>query len=217
VLEGSIEHADNHGNYGILEEGDVQFMTAGSGIIHRELPYKDGGHTLQLWLNLPPHMKMTPARYQDLPASVLPTITDDGVKIKIVSGEQKGKIAPTKNIWPILSLEGWIEPNHSYNIDIPSGYRAFLYIIQGRGLFGRHRKEVTSGNTIWLAPNQRNATFPIKSINRLHFFMCAGAPIGAPIFAQGPFVMNSQAEIRQAYRDYQMGLFGGPVQVTKRK
>jgi redox-sensitive bicupin YhaK (pirin superfamily) len=159
---------------------------------------------------------MIPAQYQDLPAAKLPMITQEGVKIKVISGEQAGKKSATKNVVPVLSLEGWIDTDHSYQVQIPSGYRTFLYLIQGRGKFGRNKKETTSGHVIWLAPHHRNGTFAIEAINSLHFFMCSGPPIKAPVIAQGPFVMNTMDEIRQAYRDYQLGKFGGPITTGKK-
>ncbi len=195
----------------MLSSGDVQWMTSGSGIIHREMPHGQGGHTLQLWLNIPPKYKMTPARYQDIPASKQPKIEQKGVLVKLISGEQKGIKSRTKNIVPVLAMEGFVEAGHTFDVDIPADYRSFIYVIQGRGNFGRNKQQVSSGNVIWIAPSNRNGTFEIESKNAIHFFMASGPPIKAPIFAQGPFVMSSQDEIYQAYQDYQMGKFGGPV------
>jgi redox-sensitive bicupin YhaK (pirin superfamily) len=212
VLEGEIEHGDNRGNVGVLRSGDVQWMTAGEGIIHREMPYKNGGHTLQLWINLPPNAKMTRARYQDLRAESLPLYQKDGVKIKVISGELNGLKAQTENVVPILSLEGWISSGSSTEIQIPADYNVFIYVIAGQGKFGASNREVNSGDVIWLTKSDETGLFSIEATgSEVHFFLAGGPPIGAPVVARGPFVMNTQQEIIQAYSDYQSGKFGGAV------
>ncbi|KAL0485925.1 hypothetical protein AKO1_012166 [Acrasis kona] len=210
VLEGQIEHGDNRGNFGVLNVGDVQWMTAGSGLEHREMPHGNGGRTLQLWLNLPPDHKMTTPRYQDIRATSMPTIEEEGVKIRLISGSLEGKTSSTQNIVKTLCLEGFIKKGFSKTIHIPSKYHSFLYLISGRGKFGKEKKSVSHGHVIWTRSNEDGLLF-VESEEDLHFFFAGGEPIKAPVVAHGPFVMNSKEQIMQAFSDYRSGKFGGQV------
>jgi redox-sensitive bicupin YhaK (pirin superfamily) len=225
VLDGALEHGDNRGNSGVLEPGDVQWMTAGSGIIHRELAYRnEHAHTLQLWLNLPSSQKLVDARYQDLPANKIPVITEPGVTVHVVSGSVGEVLGPAANQWPITGLLVALEPDSTWTADLPSVDRAFMYVMSGRVLVGPEAEELTAGTVGWsdpAPPSGRSRTAPLTlkappgdEVVRLMLF--SGRPIKEPIYASGPFVMNCRDEIEQAFADFRSGAFGPVPDLARR-
>ncbi|MFE0101389.1 pirin family protein [Streptomyces sp. NPDC059009] len=215
VLGGVLEHGDSLGNAGALEEGDIQWMTAGRGIIHRELAYKNEYvHTLQLWLNLPATSKLTETHYQDLYAKTYATYTEPGVTVKVVSGETGGERGPAINQHPVLGLLITLDPETDYIQLLAAHDRAFAYVISGEVTIGGRR--VAEGETAWTDPVEAAddggvsalclATGRATAQSRLLLF--AGEPLREPVVAGGPFVMNSESEIYQAYVDYEHGKFG---------
>src|SRR5687768_8148538 len=132
ILDGALEHGDSRGNAGVLGPGDVQWMTAGSGIIHRELAHRDEHvHSLQLWVNLPSTHKMVESRYQDFTPAEMASFIDRGVAVHAVSGRLGDQAAPAANHWPITGLQLTIEPGSSYPLVLPAGDRGFLYVRSG--------------------------------------------------------------------------------------
>jgi quercetin 2,3-dioxygenase len=225
VLDGALEHGDNRGNSGVLEPGDVQWMTAGSGIVHRELAYRnEHAHTLQLWLNLPSTQKLVDARYQDLPASKIPVITAPGVTVHVVSGSAGEALGPAQNQWPITGLLVALEPGSTWLADLPAGDRAFLSIPSGRVLVGAEAQELPAGTVGWsdpVPPTGRSRTAPLAlkapegdEVVRLMLF--SGRPIREPVYASGPFVMTCREEIEQAFTDYRSGGFGPVPNLARR-
>jgi redox-sensitive bicupin YhaK (pirin superfamily) len=217
VLDGALEHGDNRGNAGVLEPGDVQWMTAGSGIIHRELAYRNEHvHTLQLWLNLPAAQKLVEARYQDLPARTIPVITQPGVTVHVVSGSAGEVLGPAQNLWPITGLLVALEPGSSWTAELPVLDRAFMYVMSGRVLVGSEAAELTAGTVGWsdpVAPSGRSRTAPLTlqapaGDEMVRVMLFSGRPIREPVYAGGPFVMTNRAEIEQAFADYRSGAFG---------
>lgn len=213
VVDGELEHQDNHGGEGILKKGDVQWMTAGKGILHKEEPVGDGiVHSLQLWVNLPAKDKMTDTRYQDLHQQNMPFVKEKGISIRVFSGKYKGIQAPTLNYTPITMLDIMMEPEAETTIDIPASYNGFLYILEGNGIFGENRKEGEKNNVLWFGPGignkDENSTLSIKTNSDvLHAVLYAGEPIREKVVARGPFVMNTEEEIQQAFLDYRQGKF----------
>ena len=215
VLDGALEHGDNRGNAGVLQPGDVQWMTAGSGIIHRELAYRDEPvHTLQLWINLPAAQKLVGARYQDLPARSIPLLECPGATVHVVSGTAGELTGPAENHWPITGLLVALEPGATWTAELPAHDRAFLYVMSGRVRVGHD--DLAAGNVGWsdpVPPDGRARLSPLtltapagEETTRIVLF--SGRPIREPVYAGGPFVMTCREEIEQAFADYRAGEFG---------
>lgn len=212
VLDGVLEHGDNLGNAGALTTGDVQWMTAGRGIIHRELAFRnERAHTLQLWLNLPADKKMVDSRYQDLLATDRPVVDHDGVRIDLISGAVGGLTGPALTHWPISGSVITMEPGRSLAHVLPGQDRAFFTVLSGAvTIAGR---TVSAGQTAWSDPLPDADLSAIDLRTRdgdtpsvvLTF---SGLPIRQPVAFGGPMVMNTRAEIEQAFRDFHTGKFG---------
>jgi redox-sensitive bicupin YhaK (pirin superfamily) len=211
VLDGVLEHGDNAGNTGALQPGDIQWMTAGRGIIHRELAFKNEyAHTLQLWVNLPKKLKMTQTGYQDLRASARPSVTTKGALIEVVSGKVAGTAGLAKNQHPIQGAVLTIEANAHLDYAIPSSHRAFLYVLKGEVSIGG--RKVRAGQIAWSDPvNGSNSSLHIKALAReetSRVLTYSGTPLREPVVMGGPIVMNSRSEIDRAMQDYHSGKFG---------
>lgn len=228
VLDGVLEHGDNAGNVGALGPGDVQWMTAGRGIIHRELAYRDEhAHTLQLWVNLPAEKKMAETRYQDLLAARRPIVEREGVRIDVVSGEAAGVRGPAKNHWPISGAVITMEPDRRLEHLLPRRDRAFLHVLAGAVIVAG--RPVRAGQTAWSDPlpgageagsagvaggglaADQTSSILLETADgdaRSTVLIYSGEPIRQPVAMGGPFVMNSKAEIVRAFRDFQGGEFG---------
>jgi quercetin 2,3-dioxygenase len=137
MLDGEVEHRDSAGNHGVIGTGDVQWMTAGSGVVHSEMPgarmQRDGGksHGLQLWVNLPRAAKMTPPRYQDLRAADIPTVAREGITAKVIAGEALGVVGPANTHVPILYVHAHVDAGATLELDVPSDMNAFAYVLAG--------------------------------------------------------------------------------------
>ena len=214
VVDGVLEHGDNAGHAGALEPGDVQWMTAGQGIIHRELAYRnEHAHTLQLWVNLPRDRKLVGTRYQDLPAAGRPSFEGAGFRVEVVSGSVGTTAGRAENHWPITGVIVTLEPGASVELPLPAVDRAFAYVIAGRAAIAGH--PVAAGQVAWSDPVSRAAgdsTLAVaaapdqEGVTRLMVY--SGQPIREPVALGGPFVMNTRDEIAQAYLDYRAGKFG---------
>lgn len=216
ILDGALEHGDSRGNAGILGPGDVQWMTAGSGIIHRELAHRDEHvHSLQLWVNLPSTSKMVESRYQDFTPAEMASFVERGVSVHAVSGRLGDQQAPAVNHWPITGLQLTIEPGSSFEAELPAGDRGFLYVRSGRLLAGDDGFEIAAGSVAWSDPvgGTGEASFlplraPETSDEPTRIVLFSGQPIGERVVARGPFVMNTEAQIMEAFGDYRSGKFG---------
>ena len=203
-----LEHGDNLGNAGALITGDIQWMTAGRGIIHRELAFRnERAHILQLWVNLPGELKMTGTRYQDLRAANRPVIERDGARIDLISGDA----GPALNNWPISGTLITLEPSRSLEHLLPGRDRAFFYVLSGEvTVAGR---AVQAGKIAWSDPVPQ-ATVSVITLatgdgdQPSAVMVYSGQPIGQPVAMGGPFVMNTKAEITQAFNDFHSGKFG---------
>ncbi|MBS4178445.1 pirin family protein [Lederbergia citrea] len=210
VIDGKLEHLDNKTGGGELLSGDVQWMTAGKGIIHTEDPANgETVHSLQLWVNLPSDKKMTEPRYQNMRAQDMPVRHEDGAIIRVFSGSSKGVTADTKNHVPVTMVEFILEPGTTVKQDLPGSYNGFLYIIEGEGTFGSGNTKGKKGQVLWLERGigAEQSEVKILAQERLHVMLYAGQPVGEKVVARGPFVMNSEEEIVQAYKDYREGKF----------
>jgi len=220
VLDGILEHGDNLGNAGALQPGDVQWMTAGRGIIHRELAFKNEfAHTLQLWVNLPARRKMVDTEYQDLRAAQRPVVEHPGVRVDVVSGRVGAESGPARNQHPINGALITLDPDARLLFEIPSSHRAFLYVIDGSATIGG--RPVAEGQIAWSDPAPPGpSALSIGSTARdtiTRVMVYSGQPLREPVVFGGPFVMNSRAEIEAAYRDFHAGAFGAVPRVARLK
>jgi quercetin 2,3-dioxygenase len=218
VVEGALEHGDNLGSAGVLGPGDVQWMTAGRGIIHRELAFRDEhAHTLQLWVNLPRTHKMVDTRYQDLPAAGRPAATGPGTTTSVISGAAAGIAGPAATHWPVTGLQVSLEPGSTVTHRLPALDRAFLYVLAGAVIVGAAGEPgavaVQAGEVGWSDPVGTDGTSTLclaapDADQVASVLLFSGPPIREPVAAGGPFVMNTPAEIRQAIADFHAGKFG---------
>jgi redox-sensitive bicupin YhaK (pirin superfamily) len=211
VLEGRLKHEDNHGGKGVLEPGDVQWMTAGRGIIHSEDPLPgETVHSLQLWVNLPRAAKMSEPRYQDLRAADMPVRHVEGGFVRVFSGSSEGTAAHTLNHTPVKFAEIVLEAGASVAESLPGSYNGFLYVLEGSGTFGANGTPGKVKQVLWLgaADAAGESEIAIRADRSLRVLLVAGQPIREPVVSYGPFVMNSMEEIKQAFEDYQSGKFG---------
>jgi hypothetical protein len=218
LLSGEMEHKDSQGHAGRLRPGDVQWMTAGAGVVHSEMPSRefarDGGrmHGFQLWVNLPQRDKMTPPRYQEIPGSKIPKATSaDGlVMVTVIAGEAMGEKAVIETRTPIIYLHYRIEPGGAATQQVPRTYNAFAYVVESEGLFGAEGERAGDGQMVLFAQDGDEVRIenPADAKATLEVLLIAGVPLNEPVARYGPFVMNTQAEIRQAIEDYRLGRMG---------
>lgn len=211
VMEGKLKHEDNHGGVGLLESGDVQWMTAGKGLIHSEDPLPgETVHSLQLWINLPRAKKMSEPRYQDLRSADMPVRNEQGALVRVFSGSSGDVRAKTLNHIPVTFVELVLEAGATVTQEIPGNYNGFIYILEGSGHFGEDGTRGEQKQVLWLgsADEASNSEILIRAEKPLRAILAAGEPIREPVAAYGPFVMNTEEEIKQAYEDYRSGKFG---------
>jgi redox-sensitive bicupin YhaK (pirin superfamily) len=211
VIDGNINHYDSAtGEGGTLQKGDLQFMTAGRGVLHNESP-ADGErvHLLQLWVNLPRKNKMTEPRYQNMHAKDMPVRQEDGALIRVYSGSSGDVVSNTLNYVPITFVEIVVDSGASVMQDLPGNYNGFIYVLEGSGTFGENKVEAKRGQAIWLgsADEAEMSSVNVSANEKLRLVLFAGVPLREPVVARGPFVMNTEEEIVEAYADYRNGTF----------
>lgn len=215
MLEGSFAHKDSAGHRGVLRPGDVQWMTAGAGVVHSEMPdpefARSGGrvHGLQLWVNLPRRDKMIAPRYQEIASQEIPTAaTSDGkVRVKVIAGAALGVEAVIQTRTPIIYQHFSLEPGASIVQPVPPAYRVFAYPLSGTGRYGRQQTEIGAQRMVVFSDDGDAVTLSAGT-DPLEVLLIGGAPLNEPIVRHGPFVMNTEDEIRQAIVDYQAGRMG---------
>ena len=228
VLAGDVEHQDSMGNGGDISAGDVQWMTAGNGILHQEMPRGDPlgrMHGFQLWANLPATHKMMDPRYQGVTAGQIPEVTDaDGNKIKVICGEVGGTGGPVQDIVTDPEyLDVTVRPGANFTRLTPRGHTVFAYVINGKGDFSRQRdpfsyeaegenyfdmeREQLIGNGHLVLFGDGDAVVVKAEQESVRFLLISGRPIREPIAWQGPIVMNTQQELRTAFEELQRGTF----------
>jgi quercetin 2,3-dioxygenase len=209
MLAGSMRHEDHKGNRGELGPGSVQWMTAGRGIIHSEMPLQKEGLMwgFQLWVNLPARSKMTAPRYQDIPASSIPEVsTEEGVTIRIIAGEAQGRLGPVEGIATSpLYLDLRIPAGRSYEHLVPPEHNALAYVYEGAGEVGGERIE--AGELAVLSRDGAEVVRLAASDRPMRVLLLGAKPLEEPVSRYGPFVMNTRAEIEQAFEDYRQGTF----------
>jgi hypothetical protein len=219
VLAGNVDHADSLGNQGELGAGDVQWMTAGSGIIHQEMPRGDAEgrmHGFQLWANLPSSLKMTAPRYQDVKATDIPVITDDdGTRVRIVCGSFWGQRGPVEGIAadPIY-IDVSVPPGKRRALPVETTRHAFAYVFAGAGAFANAsgpnpvKTDGTPAANHSLILFDRGDEVVVEAGEEgIRFLLVSGKPLEEPVAWHGPIVMNTQEELRQAFAELQRGTF----------
>jgi quercetin 2,3-dioxygenase len=229
VLAGTVDHGDSLGNQGSLGAGDVQWMTAGSGIMHQEMPQGDAQgrmHGFQLWANLPSRLKMTKPRYQDIKAIEIPEITDDdGTRARVICGEFWGKRGPVEGVAADPRyLDISVEPGKRKTLPVETDRHAFAYVFEGSGSFAAAsqpfgvltEKETAAGETL---VRERTGNRSLVVFDRgdevtvqagdegVRFLLVSGKPIDEPVAWYGPIVMNTDTELRQAVSELRSGTF----------
>lgn len=216
MLSGRMQHKDSRGNAGKLTPGDVQWMTAGSGVVHSEMPENEfartGGmlHGFQLWVNLPQRDKMISPRYQEIPAARIPIgQTDDGlVTVRVIAGESLGAKAVIETRTPIIYLHFTIQPGGRVVQAVPSAFNVFAYVVNGEGMFGGDRETATRGQMAMFDRDGDQVLLENSNGVPLEVLLIGGVPLGEPVVRYGPFVMNTREEIDQAFEDYRNGKMG---------
>jgi redox-sensitive bicupin YhaK (pirin superfamily) len=210
MIEGKVEHGDSIGNAGTIESGDCQWMTAGSGIIHQEMPKKMEGMMwgFQLWVNLPKSQKMMKPRYQEIKANTVPEVMlGDGIKVRVVSGDVGGVKGPVTDIVVDPEyLDVYMPPNTDFIRGFKPGYKVFAYLFMGDGTFESNSNKTvqkdhlvifTDGDEVMIKAGEEGA----------RFLLISGKPLNEPVAWYGPIVMNTQEELDKAFREYREGTF----------
>lgn len=212
VLDGEMEHEDSAGHRGALGPGDVQWMTAGAGIVHSEMPsariQERGGrvHGFQVWVNLPARLKMTQPRYQEIPSAKIPEgrTADGRARVKVVAGEALGVRAVIDTNTPILYQDWSLDDGADVTVPLAADQNALVYVFSGAALIGDRR--VVDGEMALLGPGD---AVRLRGTDRpARLLLLAGVPVGEKVARYGPFVMNSEEELVQAVQDFQSGRMG---------
>ncbi len=228
VLAGNVDHADSLGNRGTIGAGDVQWMTAGSGIVHQEMPHGDAQgrmHGFQLWANLPASLKMSSPRYQDIAAADIPSVTeDDGTTVRVICGTFWGRTGPVEGVAADPQyLDVWVPAGVKARLPVDRARNVFAYVFEGAGTFAHasepkpvvtERVDATGAQDGYDAGNRALVVFDAgdevtvqAGDEGIRFVMASGRPLGEPIAWRGPIVMNTNDELRRAFEEYRDGTF----------
>jgi redox-sensitive bicupin YhaK (pirin superfamily) len=220
MIDGTFQHQDSNGGGGLITDGDTQWMTAGSGLLHIEAPPEElvatGGlfHGVQLWVNLPRSAKWNPPQYQDIrgSAAALLTTEDGGSLIRVIAGEIDGHRGPGSTYTPITMAHVTVSPGARVSLPWRSDFNGLAYVLAGRGTVGPKDHPIESGQLALFGPGAAltfaASNHPDERTPAMDVLLLGGRPIGEPVFAYGPFVMNTKEEIIQAMEDYQAGRMG---------
>jgi len=214
MLDGEFEHEDSAGNRGSIAPGDVQWMTAGDGVIHSEMPAawirERGGrvHGFQLWVNLPARDKRIAPRYQDVRAATMPTwrSADGRATVKVIAGSALGVEGAAQTRIPITYLDVALERDAQIDLEVPDNQAAFVYVFGGALVAGEQARAVADGDMALLS--RGDALRLRATADATRALLLAGQPLREPIARYGPFVMNTREEIYEAFADFQSGRFG---------
>lgn len=217
MLEGEFEHEDSAGHRGVIRPGDVQWMTAGAGIVHSEMPSRrireEGGriHGFQIWVNLPARLKLTRPRYQEVPAAGIPeAVTGDGrARVRVIAGEALGQKAVIGTHTPIVYQDWSLDEAADVTVPLPPDHQGLVYVFEGAARVGAEAREVREGQLALLGPGEAvrlRGTMGARLPGRL--LLLAGVPLAEPVARYGPFVMNTREELSQAFQDFETGRMG---------
>ena len=220
IIDGTFDHQDSHGGGGTITNGDTQWMTAGSGLLHIEAPpewlVEQGGlfHGIQLWVNLPRDAKMNAPKYQDLHSAEVSLVTsaDAGSLVRVIAGDVDGHAGPGATFTPMTLVHATVEPGARLELPWDVDFNALVYVLNGQGTIGTEARPIHSGQSAVLgsgdyltltADGSQESRSP-----KLDVIVVGGRPIREPLAWAGPFVMNTKSEVLQAYEDFQRGAFG---------
>ncbi|XAR56757.1 hypothetical protein NMG60_11037344 [Bertholletia excelsa] len=204
MLQGAVIHEDFEGHKGMIGPGDLQWMTAGRGIVHSEMPAAQGTQKgLQLWINLSSDHKMIEPRYQEIASKDVIEAARDGVKVRVIAGEALGAKSPIYTRTPTMYLDFTLKPGAHLQQPIPVSWNAFVYVLEGEGIFGNSKSLPVSPHHLLLLGHGDGLEVWNKSLRPLRFVLVGGEPLGEPVVQSGPFVMNTQEEIDQTIEDYE--------------
>jgi quercetin 2,3-dioxygenase len=215
IIDGTFRHQDSNGGGGLITNGDTQWMTAGGGILHIEAPPEElvvsGGlfHGFQLWVNLPARLKMTPPRYQDIRAGQVALLSsaDGGALLRVIAGSLSGYPGPGVTHTPIALVHATVSAGAQVRLAWPADFNALGYVLSGQGFVGSDRRPVKMGQLAVFGAGDA-ITFAASGSRDMDILLLGGQPIREPVAAYGPFVMNTRAELEQAFEDYQAGRLG---------
>ncbi|CCH28260.1 pirin family protein [Actinosynnema sp. NPDC047251] len=214
MIDGAFEHLDSTGGGGLIKDGATQWMTAGSGVLHSELPPPDmvakGGlfHGVQLWVNLPRAAKWTPPRYQDIKAHDIRLLASDdgGALVRVIAGDLAGHRGPGTTHTPITYLHATAAPGARLAFPWPADFNAMVYVLSGKGFVGHERRPLEEGE---LAVLGNGEALTLRAATEWDVLVLGGLPLDEPVARYGPFVMNTRQEILDAIEDFQAGRLGG--------
>lgn len=218
MLAGEVEHGDSMGNKGIIKSGDIQWMTAGSGIIHQEMPkvFKGTSRGFQLWLNLPAKNKMMEPRYRDITHDMVPEVSPaENIRIKVIAGEVGKTMGPVTDVIANPEyLDIAVGPGAAFERNTPPGHTVFAYVIDGSGWFSDDgKKELKDGQLALFGDGKKISV--TASTSGIRFLLLTGKPLGEPVAWYGPIVMNTDEELRLAFKEYENGTFIKHKQPTR--
>lgn len=204
MLQGAVTHEDFKGHKGTIKEGDLQWMTAGRGIVHSEMPAAQGTQRgLQLWINLSSGNKMIEPRYQEMMSKDVAEAAKDGVKVRVIAGEAMGITSPVYTRTPTMFLDFTLKPGAHLQQPVPASWNAFVYVLEGEGVFSHSRSSPVTAHNLLLLGSGDGLEAWNKSSKPLRFVLVGGEPLREPVVQCGPFVMNTQEEIDQTIEDYE--------------
>ncbi|KAA8523594.1 hypothetical protein F0562_010017 [Nyssa sinensis] len=204
MLQGAVTHEDFEGHKGTIGAGDLQWMTAGRGIVHSEMPAAQGTQKgLQLWINLSSQHKMIEPRYQEIMSKDIAEAAKDGIKVRVIAGEALGTKSPVYTRTPTMYLDFTLKPGAHLQQPIPISWNAFVYVLDGEGVFGNSRSLPVVAHHLLLLGTGDGLEAWNKSSKPLKFILVGGEPLGEPVVQLGPFVMNTQEEIDQTIEDFE--------------
>jgi redox-sensitive bicupin YhaK (pirin superfamily) len=220
IIDGTFDHRDSHGGGGTITNGDTQWMTAGSGLLHIEAPpewlVQSGGlfHGIQLWVNLPRDAKMNTPKYQDLRSREVALLSspDGGALVRVIAGSVAGHEGPGSTYTPMTLVHATVEPGAQLELPWEVEHNALVYVLNGEGTVGTEKRPIRTGQTAVMGAGDfltvaASGTQESRS-PKLDVIVVGGRPIREPLAWAGPFVMNTKAEVLEAYQDYQRGSFG---------
>ncbi|KAK4275378.1 hypothetical protein QN277_018470 [Acacia crassicarpa] len=206
MLQGSVTHEDFEGHKGTIEAGDLQWMTAGKGIVHSEMPAAQGTQKgLQLWINLSSKHKMIEPRYQEMPSKDIAEASKDGIKVRVIAGEALGIKSPIQTKTPTMYLDFTLKPGSHLQQPIPESWNAFVYVLEGEGVFGSTKSQPVASHHILLLGSSGDGleAWNKSGSKAVRFILVGGEPLGEPLVQFGPFVMNTEEEIDQTVSDFE--------------
>jgi quercetin 2,3-dioxygenase len=204
VIEGDVDHYDNHGNSGAIGPGGALWLTAGRGLVHNERPAGDKPvHLLQLWVNLPRESKLVPARYQEIHPEQTPVRRSDGAEIRVFSGSSGDTVSATQNYAKVTLVEVRAEQGAVVEQELPAGLNAFVVVQEGSAIVGSANTRLAAGQVGWLNRSDEASTVSLEAGDEgVRAFLIGGMPLHEPVAARGPFVMNTQEELAAGFAEF---------------